>query len=292
MATNKITLNELRSLVKKVVNEEIHNESFWEKNLIINVKGLSVLDAIKKIKSQISPMKVLFEKKIEEKNCIILPTYSNRDDLFTQDSITEGYIFYYEKNELKTDVPSNNLTGLKKAEQDYLNDWQGVAITDAKFSTELKLDESKIKATLHELRSIVRQVINESMNNGKGEYTIETLSLLENQTEKFDEIYKAFQQDPVLKKWIYPEGERKRLNINTFMIPGKVFEENFLDIISQKTGLQKDDVRKKLLDNPRVGTKRPTEDSEYYFVDKSPTIYTNGNFLNAYEVLKNALKEL
>ena len=151
---------------------------------------------------------------------------------------------------------------------------------------------AKNKITLNELRSIVRQVINESMNNGKGEYTIETLSLLENQTEKFDEIYKAFQQDPVLKKWIYPEGERKRLNINTFMIPGKVFEENFLDIISQKTGLQKDDVRKKLLDNPRVGTKRPTEDSEYYFVDKSPTIYTNGNFLNAYEVLKNALKEL
>ena len=164
MAKNKITLNELRSLVKKVVNEEIHNESFWEKNLIINVKGLSVLDAIKKIKSQISPMKVLFEKKIEEKNCIILPTDSNRDDLFTQDSITEGYIFYYKKNELTTDVPSNNLTGLKKAEQDYLNDWQGVAITDAKFSTELKLDESKIKATLHELRSIVRQVINENVD--------------------------------------------------------------------------------------------------------------------------------
>jgi hypothetical protein len=116
--------------------------------------------------------------------------------------------------------------------------------------------------------------------------------LNENQSEKFDEIYKAFQQDPVLKKWIYPEGERKRLNINTFMIPGKVFEENFLDMISQKTGLQKDVVRKKLLDNPRVGTKRPTEDSEYDFVDRSPTIYTNGNFLNASEVLKNALEEL
>ena len=116
--------------------------------------------------------------------------------------------------------------------------------------------------------------------------------LNENQSEKFDEIYKAFQQDPVLKNWIYPEGERKRLNINTFMIPGKVFEENFLDIISQKTGLQKDDVRKKLLDNPHVGTKRPTENSEYDFVDRSPTIYTNGNYLNAYEVLKNALKEL
>ena len=54
--------------------------------------------------------------------------------------------------------------------------------------------------------------------------------LNENQSEKFDEIYKAFQQDSVLKNWIYPEGERERLNISTFMIPGKVFEENFLDI--------------------------------------------------------------
>jgi hypothetical protein len=116
--------------------------------------------------------------------------------------------------------------------------------------------------------------------------------LHEDQSEKFDEIYKAFQQDPVLKKWIYPEGERKKLNIDTFMIPGKVFEENFLDIISQKTGLEKNEIRKKLIDNPKVGQKRPTEDSEDNLVDKSPTIYTNGNFLNAYEVLKAALKEL
>ena len=42
------------------------------------------------------------------------------------------------------------------------------------------------KITLNELRSIVRQVIKESMNNGKGEYTIETLPLLLNKVELFD----------------------------------------------------------------------------------------------------------
>lgn len=134
-----------------------------------------------------------------------------------------------------------------------------------------------------------KQILSEEF---KRMHKLAGISLNENQSEKFDEIYKAFQQDPVLKKWIYPEGERKRLNINTFMIPGEVFEKNFLDIISQKTGLQKDDVRKKLLDNPRVGKKRSTNNSEYDLVDKSPTIYTNGSFLNAYEVLKNALEEL
>jgi hypothetical protein len=136
------------------------------------------------------------------------------------------------------------------------------------------------------------EIIQNTYTDNKEDYFKKNQKLNENQSEKFDEIYKAFQQDPVLKNWIYPEGERERLNISTFMIPGKVFEENFLDIISQKTGLQKDDVRKKLLDNPLVGTKRPTKNSEYDFVDRSPTIYTNGNYLNAYEVLKNALKEL
>jgi hypothetical protein len=143
----RITESQLKGLVRRMINEEMEDRSyddfaddptdyepprgsFKEKNPTINVKGLSVADAIKKIKSEIYPLKVLSVDTLGNET-IILKTFIDR-----YSGVSEGYSFDYKKSKYTPLDPStgkNLADAWRMADMNnraYLN---GIATTDASF---------------------------------------------------------------------------------------------------------------------------------------------------------------
>jgi hypothetical protein len=107
----QITESQLKGLVRKMIKEEMEDRSyggydpmddeppfggsegsFKEKNPTINVKGLPITDAIRKIKSEIYPLKVLSVDTLGNET-IVLKTFIDR-----YAGVYEGYSFYYKNN--------------------------------------------------------------------------------------------------------------------------------------------------------------------------------------------------
>jgi hypothetical protein len=122
------------------------------------------------------------------------------------------------------------------------------------------------KISLNEFRNFVKQIIKEEVD----------------MNTKFKEIYSEFERNQELKKY---------LNMSTFEIPGNLFETDFLDIIAKKTGFNKVDIRNQIINDPTIGGKNASTNSQYERLG-SPTVYTNGWYLNAYEVLRKILEKL
>jgi hypothetical protein len=93
--------------------------------------------------------------------------------------------------------------------------------------------------------------------------------LIEDQSDKLKEIYNALSSDSNIGK--HMKG------MSTFELP-KEFFEDYLNIISTKTNIDMDKVREVFL-TPTVG-------------DIKNDKYTNGWFMNGFEVLQTGLKKL
>ena len=141
----RITESQLKGLVKKMIREEMENRSFvgydpmddeppfggtegdWrEKNPSINVKGLSIADAIKKIKSE-SKVRILRIEDYDEDSqypYFTLKTYIDRHN-----GVSEGYTFYYKKSQNQPNLQNLSLRDAFK-QSPYPN---GIATTDARF---------------------------------------------------------------------------------------------------------------------------------------------------------------
>jgi hypothetical protein len=107
----RITESQLKGLVRKMIKEEMEDRSyggydpmddeppfggsegsFKEQNPTIRIKGLSIADAIRKIKTE-SQVRVLNIKDWKNYKQIDLQTYIDRGA-----GVSEGYTFHYDEN--------------------------------------------------------------------------------------------------------------------------------------------------------------------------------------------------